>query len=70
MQQPSEKRPGVLHGMRSYLLQDEDGNIKLAYSIFAGLDYPGIGPEHAYLGSIGRVKYDSVTDKEAMEALL
>lgn len=66
----SEKRPGVLHGMRSYLLQNEDGNIKLAYSISAGLDYPGIGPEHAYLGSIGRVKYDSVTDNEAMEALL
>ena len=66
----SEKRVGVLHGMRSYLLQDEDGNIKLAYSISAGLDYPGIGPEHAYLGSIGRVTYDSVTDKEAMEALL
>lgn len=66
----SEKRVGVLHGMRSYLLQDEDGNIKLAYSISAGLDYPGIGPEHAYLESIGRVTYDSVTDTEAMEALL
>lgn len=66
----SEKRVGVLHGMRSYLLQDEDGNIELAYSISAGLDYPGIGPEHAYLGSIGRVTYDSVTDTEAMEALL
>lgn len=66
----SEKTVGVLHGMRSYLLQDEDGNIKLAYSISAGLDYPGIGPEHAYLGSIGRVTYDSVTDTEAMEALL
>lgn len=66
----SEKRAGVLHGMRSYLLQDEDGNIKLAYSISAGLDYPGIGPEHAYLGSIGRVTYDSVTDTQAMEALL
>lgn len=66
----SEKRVGVLHGMRSYLLQDEDGNIELAYSISAGLDYPGIGPEHAYLGSIGRVTYDSVTDSEAMEALL
>ena len=66
----SEKRVGVLHGMRSYLLQDEDGNIKLAYSISAGLDYPGIGPEHAYLGSTGRVTYDSVTDTEAMEALL
>lgn len=66
----SERRVGVLHGMRSYLLQDEDGNINLAYSISAGLDYPGIGPEHAYLDSIGRVIYDSVTDEEAMEALL
>lgn len=66
----SEKRVGVLHGMRSYLLQDEDGNVNLAYSISAGLDYPGIGPEHAYLDSIGRVTYDSVTDTEAMEALL
>ncbi|KZL89095.1 tryptophan synthase subunit beta [Clostridium magnum] len=66
----SEKRVGVLHGMRSYLLQDENGNINLAYSISAGLDYPGIGPEHAYLDSIGRVTYDSVTDTQAMEALL
>lgn len=66
----SEKRVGVLHGMRSYLLQDENGNINLAYSISAGLDYPGIGPEHAYLDSIGRVTYDSVTDVQAMEALL
>lgn len=66
----SEKKVGVLHGMRSYLLQDENGNINLAYSISAGLDYPGIGPEHAYLDSIGRVIYDSVTDTEAMEALL
>lgn len=66
----SERRTGVLHGMRSYLLQDENGNVQLAYSISAGLDYPGIGPEHAYLDSIGRVTYDSVTDVEAMEALL
>ncbi len=66
----SEKTIGVLHGMRSYLLQDHDGNIRLAYSISAGLDYPGIGPEHAYLGSTGRAKYVSVTDTEAMEALL
>lgn len=66
----SEKRVGILHGMRSYLLQDEAGNINLAYSISAGLDYPGIGPEHAYLDSIGRVTYDSVTDTQAMEALL
>lgn len=63
-------RPGVLHGMRSYLLQDGDGNVQLAYSISAGLDYPGIGPEHAYLHDSGRVTYDSVTDEEAMEALL
>lgn len=66
----SERRVGVLHGMRSYLLQNEDGNINLAYSISAGLDYPGIGPEHAYLDSIGRVIYDSVTDTQAMDALL
>lgn len=63
-------KPGVLHGMRSYLLQDDDGNVKLAYSISAGLDYPGIGPEHAYLHDTGRAIYDSVTDDEAMEALL
>ena len=66
----SEKKVGVLHGMRSYLLQDENGNINLAYSISAGLDYPGIGPEHAYLDSIGRVIYDNVTDTQAMEGLL
>lgn len=66
----SEKTVGVLHGARSYLLQDEGGNIKLAYTISAGLDYPGIGPEHSYLDSIGRVTYDSVTDTQAMEALL
>ena len=58
---------GVLHGMKTYIMQDENGNIIEAYSISAGLDYPGIGPEHAYLNSIGRVKYDSVTDKEAIE---
>jgi len=63
-------RPGVLHGMRSYLLQDEDGNVKLAHSISAGLDYPGVGPEHAYLRDIGRVEYVNVTDDEAMIALL
>lgn len=66
----AEKRVGVLHGMRTYLLQNEDGNINLAYSVSAGLDYPGIGPEHAYLDSIGRAVYDSVTDTQAMEALL
>ena len=62
--------PGVLHGMRSYLLQDTDGNIQLAHSISAGLDYPGVGPEHAYLRDSGRATYVSITDKEAMDALL
>lgn len=57
---------GILHGMKTYIMQDELGNVKEAYSISAGLDYPGIGPEHAYLKSIGRVKYDSVTDEEAI----
>lgn len=61
-------RPGVLHGNRTYLLQDEDGQIKDGYSISAGLDYPGIGPEHAWLRDIGRVEYVSVTDLEALEA--
>ena len=59
---------GVLHGMKTYIMQDENGDIREAYSISAGLDYPGIGPEHAYLKSIGRVKYDSITDKEAIES--
>ncbi|MCD7981123.1 MAG: tryptophan synthase subunit beta [Clostridiales bacterium] len=62
--------PGVLHGSRSYLLQDEDGNICLAHSISAGLDYPGVGPEHAYLHDTGRAKYVPITDKEAMDALM
>ena len=59
---------GVLHGMKTYIMQDENGDKREAYSISAGLDYPGIGPEHAYLKSIGRVKYDSITDKEAIES--
>lgn len=59
---------GVLHGMKTYIMQDENGDIREAYSISAGLDYPGIGPEHAYLKSIGRVKYDSIIDKEAIES--
>ena len=59
---------GIMHGMKTYIMQDKNGNIKDAYSISAGLDYPGIGPEHAYLKSIGRVKYDSITDKEALKA--
>jgi len=58
---------GVLHGQMSYLLQDEDGQIQEAHSISAGLDYPGIGPEHAYLKEEGIVKYESITDKEALD---
>ncbi len=61
-------RPGVLHGNRTYLLQDEDGQIQEAHSISAGLDYPGIGPEHAWLHDAGRVSYVSATDEEALEA--
>src|SRR5438874_439746 len=60
--------PGVLHGNRTYLLQDEDGQIRDAHSISAGLDYPGIGPEHAWLHDLGRVEYVSITDNEALEA--
>ena len=61
-------RSGVLHGNRTYLLQDEDGNIVEGHSISAGLDYPGIGPEHAWLHDIGRAEYRSATDNEALEA--
>jgi tryptophan synthase beta chain len=61
-------RPGVLHGNRTYLLQDADGQIIEGHSISAGLDYPGIGPEHAWLHDVGRVEYVSVTDAEALEA--
>ena len=61
-------RPGVLHGNRTYLLQDSDGQIIEAHSISAGLDYPGIGPEHAWLHEAGRVQYVSATDSEALEA--
>ena len=63
-------KPGALHGMRSYLLQDSDGNVQLAHSISAGLDYPGVGPEHAFLRDSGRVEYVSITDEEAMDALM
>jgi tryptophan synthase beta chain len=66
----SEKKKGVLHGMMTYLLRDDYGNIKEAYSISAGLDYPAIGPEHAYLEEIKRAEYVSATDKEALEAFL
>lgn len=61
-------RPGVLHGNRTFLLMDDDGQIKDAHSISAGLDYPGIGPEHSWLHDVGRVKYLSATDEEALEA--
>jgi tryptophan synthase beta chain len=61
--------PGVLHGMRSYLLQDEFGQILEAESISAGLDYPGIGPEHAHLAELGRARYESATDEEVLAAL-
>jgi tryptophan synthase beta chain len=54
--------------MKTYIMEDDKGNLKEAYSISAGLDYPGIGPEHAYLYETGRIKYDSITDKEAIEA--
>ena len=60
--------PGILHGNRTYLLQDDDGQIAEAHSISAGLDYPGIGPEHAWLKEIGRVDYTSATDEEALDA--
>jgi tryptophan synthase beta chain len=62
--------PGVLHGARSYLLQDRDGQVLEAHSISAGLDYPGVGPEHSWLKDMGRVKYFSATDKEALEAFV
>jgi tryptophan synthase beta chain len=61
-------RPGVLHGNRTYLLMNDDGQIEEAHSISAGLDYPGIGPEHAWLNDMGRVKFLSATDDEAVAA--
>jgi len=61
-------RPGALHGNRTYLLMNEDGQISEAHSISAGLDYPGIGPEHAWLHDVGRVTYLTATDQEALEA--
>ena len=66
----SKGTPGVLHGARSYLLQDRDGQILEAHSISAGLDYPGVGPEHSWLKDQNRVKYFSVTDKQALEAFV
>jgi tryptophan synthase beta chain len=61
-------KPGVLHGTRSYVLQDSDGQTVESHSISAGLDYPGVGPEHAYLNDIGRAEYRSITDDQAMYA--
>ena len=66
----SRGSPGVLHGTRSYLLQDKDGQVIEAHSISAGLDYPGIGPEHSWLKDMGRVQYFSATDKEALDAFM
>ncbi|MGW0317839.1 tryptophan synthase subunit beta, partial [Streptomyces flavidovirens] len=66
----SAGEPGILHGSRSYVLQDEEGQITEPYSISAGLDYPGIGPEHAYLKDSGRGEYRAVTDDAAMQSLL
>jgi tryptophan synthase beta chain len=60
--------PGVVHGMRSYLMQDEHGQVEEAHSVSAGLDYPGVGPEHSYLGAMGRAEYPSVTDAEVLDA--
>jgi tryptophan synthase beta chain len=62
-------RPGVLHGSHSYLLQDADGQVAAAHSISAGLDYPGVGPEHAFLKESGRAVYTSVSDDEALDAV-
>lgn len=59
-------QPGVVHGMKSYLMQDEHGQVQEAHSISAGLDYPGVGPEHSYLASIGRAEYPTVTDEEVI----
>ncbi|MCL4538770.1 MAG: tryptophan synthase subunit beta, partial [Bacteroidetes bacterium] len=63
-------KPGVLHGSMQYLLQDENGNVMNAYSVSAGLDYPGVGPEHSYLKDAGLVEYVSVTDTEALDAFV
>ncbi|MEY4401186.1 MAG: tryptophan synthase beta chain, partial [Actinomycetota bacterium] len=59
--------PGVVHGMKSFLMQDEEGQVQEAHSISAGLDYPGVGPEHSYLSSIGRAEYPSVTDDQVID---
>ena len=64
----SKGKPGVLHGNRTYLMKDEDGQIMHTHSVSAGLDYPGVGPEHAWLNDIGRVNYTAATDEEALDA--
>lgn len=64
----SAGKPGILHGCRSYIMQTDEGQIEESYSVSAGLDYPGVGPQHAYLKSIGRARYESVTDDEALAA--
>jgi tryptophan synthase beta chain len=64
----TQGKPGVLHGSMSYVLQDEDGQTQDVHSISAGLDYPGVGPEHAYWKDSGRVRYESITDAEALDA--
>jgi len=63
-------KPGIFQGMKTYLLQNDDGQVSEVHSISAGLDYPGVGPEHSFLKDIERVKYESVTDEEALEATL
>src|SRR4029077_18373339 len=64
----TQGRPGVLHGSLSYVLQDDDGQTQDVHSISAGLDYPGVGPEHSYWKDCGRVRYESITDRKALEA--
>jgi tryptophan synthase beta chain len=64
----SAGRPGVLHGALSYLLQDADGQVSPAHSVSAGLDYPGVGPEHSYLKDAGLARYESITDRQALRA--
>lgn len=64
----AQNKIGIMHGMKTYIMENEDGSIVDAYSISAGLDYPGIGPEHAFLHASGRVKYDSILDEEALDA--
>jgi tryptophan synthase beta chain len=64
----SAGRPGVLHGTRTYLMQDEDGQILDTHSVSAGLDYPGVGPEHSWLKDLGRAEYVAINDDEALEA--